>query len=104
MKIPSEFVNIPLRDYSEQTIRGVKECREIIGYQDGLDWECPKFTHGDEYVWAKYPSQKTDVAGFNCLPCLVMEMKRQQVQGEPFPITPDCTQTKDCNLPTESQF
>ena len=78
MKIAPGYANLPLRDFNERTMKAVDECRQTVGYQEDPNWECPKFTHGDDYVLAQHPGK--DVAGFNCYPCLVKETKERKAK------------------------
>jgi hypothetical protein len=66
---------IPLEKFDEQTWQGVDECRRLVGYQESPDWECPKFTHGDDDVCSQHPGKCA--AGLYCYPYLVKEMQRQ---------------------------
>jgi len=84
MKIVPGYENMSLEKFSEQMMKYVDECRQLIGYQKDPDWECPCLKRETrDTIRSQYPPGR--VGSVMCLPCLIKETKDWQALGLPLP-------------------
>ena len=86
MRIVSGFDGVSLEKFSEKTMESVCECRQTVGYQEDMEWECPYLGDVEHQMAFQERHQGKHVGGFLCYPCFVKETKDWQSRGLPIPV------------------
>ena len=77
MRIPQEYANIQLREFSQQTMQCVDECRQTVGHREDHDWECPYLGDAEHQEAFRAQYSEKYVGGFLCYPCFIKDMKNR---------------------------
>jgi len=78
--------NISLEKFDEVTWQQVDKCRQMLGYQDSPDWECPYNEHGESFR-KQSAVDGNPINCFVCYPCLVKESVKWHSLGLPIPVS-----------------
>ena len=88
MKTRPGFENIRLEKFNDAVWRDVEECRKIVGYQDGPDWDCPFVLQGEKYRDQFELDNPCIMNAFtSCYPCLAKEAHKWYSLGGPIPLS-----------------
>ena len=86
MKTKPDYKVVPLEKFDDDTWRCVDECRQLVGYQEGDDWECPYLIRGEPFR-EQFRERSNHVGGLTCYPCLAKEAHKWVSLGLPIPAT-----------------
>jgi len=84
MRTKQEYQNIPLEQFGEDSWHHVDTCRQLVGYQEDAEWECPYLLEGELF---RAQFDRTEVGGLLCYPCLTKEAHKWVCAGLPIPVT-----------------
>jgi hypothetical protein len=84
MKVPPHYINVPLEKFTAEIAKYTEECRQIVGYRDDADWECPYHVHGESF--RESTGQPNKVGGLRCYHCMVKEAHAWHSRGLPIPV------------------
>lgn len=86
MRTKQGYENVPLEKFDDVSWQYVNTCRQLVGYQEDAEWECPYLLQGESFR-EQFNEKSKDVGGLTCYPCLAKEAHKWVLCGLPIPIT-----------------